>query len=243
MKRIIVTLGFVVALALACLLEAPASQSQSGKAAAPTVPPYCHPCLWYGGDFDPSNPASSGLTDESTVEQQATVYVAFYVPSGQVWTVTGVFANFHSSVQYIIPSKDVDWSISKGMSAGNPGATIASGTLGVSWTATGRTWMGYTEYTALGRFNPQTALTLTSGIYWMSVVPVCGQTGNCTFANYLLSDVEDVPAPNHKGFQPNDDGFFNASGYYYVPAWGTSGPCGSGCDRFSAGLLGHAAPQ
>jgi len=209
----------------------------------PTQPPYCKPCLFYGGDFDPSNPASGGSGDEDTVDQQATTYVAFYVPTGQIWTVRGVFANFLSSVQYIIPSKDVNWSISRGMSSGNPGTIIASGTLGVSWTATGRSWMGYTEYTALGKFAPQSALTLTSGIYWMSVVPVCSQTGNCTFANYLLSDVEDVPAPNRKGFQPNDDAFFNAIGYYYVPTWGPTGECGGGCDKFSAGLLGYAKPS
>src|ERR1700693_3139667 len=157
MKRILLALAVLSASTLA------------QNAQQPTPPPYCKPCLFYGGDFDPSNPASSGLTDENTVEQQATVYVAFYVPRGQAWTVAGVFADFLSSVQYVIPSEDVNWSISSGLSSGNQGTTIASGTLRVSWTATGRSWMGYTEYTALGRFAPQTVPNLTGGIYWMSV--------------------------------------------------------------------------
>jgi hypothetical protein len=216
-----------------------------GQSQTPTPPPYCKPCLWYGGDFDPSNPISSGSTDQNTTGYQATTYVAFYVPTGQVWTVTGLFSNLLSNVQYIIPSKQIEWSISTGMSTGNPGTIIASGTIGVAWTATGRSWRGYTEYTALGRLAPQTAVSLTRGVYWMTAVPICAEVGNCDFASFLLSDVEDVPAPNRKGFQPDDDAFYNSptAGYYYVPTWGPTGACAGGCDRFSAGLLGHAAPS
>jgi hypothetical protein len=243
MKKIVLTLGFVIALALVCLFEAPASQSQAG--AAPTIPPYCHPCLWYGGDFDPSNPSSNGLTNEDTVSYQGTVYVAFYVPQGQVWTVTGMFANVLSNEQYIIPSKQINWSISRGVHNGSSGVVVASGTVGVRWSATGRTWGGFKEYTALGRLTAQTAVTLTTGVYWMTAVPVCTEIGNCDFATYLLSDVEDVPAPNRRGFQPNDDAFYNSppGGFFFVPAWGSGGACNAGCDRFSAGLLGHAAAQ
>jgi hypothetical protein len=231
MKRILLALA---------VLSAP---TFAQNAQQPTPPPYCKPCLWYGGDLDPSNPASGVSEDEDTIQQQATTYVAFYVPTGQVWTVTGLFSNVLSDLQNAAASKEISWSISKGMSAGNPGTVIASGTVGSAVTATGRTWQGYTEYTTLGRLAPAQAVTLNSGVYWMTAVPMCTTVGNgfCLQAFYFLSDVEDTPAPNRRGFQPNDDAFFNASGYYYVPTWGPAGECGGGCDRFSAGLLGHAA--
>jgi hypothetical protein len=212
----------------------------------PTPPSYCKPCLFYGGDFDPANPNSSGLTDEDTSAYQATTYVAFYVPAGEVWTVKGLFSNVLSNIQYIIP-KQIEWSISTGISTGDSGTVLASGTADATWTPTGRSWRGFTEYTALGRLTPETAVTLDTGVYWMTAVPVCTQSGNgrCLSAFYMLSDVEDVPAPNHKGTQPNDDAFFNSpsEGVYYIPAWGADGACAGGCDKFSAGLLGDARPQ
>jgi hypothetical protein len=211
-----------------------------------TPPAYCHPCLFYGGDLDPSNPNSGALLDEDTsAPEQATTYVAFCVPPGEIWTVTGLFSNILSTIPYIIPAQ-IEWSISTGMSAGNPGTLLASGTAHASWTPTGRSWNGYTEYTALGKLTPETAVTLTAGVYWMTAVPVCTQFGNgrCFSATYQLSDVEDVPAPNRKGIQPIDDSFFNAPPQFnYSPAWGPTGPCNGGCDKFSAGLLGHAEPQ
>jgi hypothetical protein len=241
-KRSLVTIALLLAACISPLSKSALSQSDAPKS---TPPSYCQPCLFYGGDFDASNPNSGALLDEDTSSQQATTYVPFYVPSGQVWTVIGLFSNVMSTIQYIIP-KEIEWSISTGMSAGSPGTLLASGTAGASWAATGRTWRGYTEYTALGKLTPETAVTLTTGVYWMTAVPVCTQFGNgrCSVATYLLSDVEDVPAPNHKGVQPNDDSFFNAPPQFnYSPAWGPTGACGSGCDKFSAGLLGRAELQ
>ncbi|HWY02474.1 MAG TPA: hypothetical protein VNX60_02305, partial [Candidatus Acidoferrum sp.] len=63
----------------------------SGVASAQTAtpPPYCRPCLFYGGDFDPSNPAANSLQNGLLYHgSPAAVYVPFFVPSGQIWTVT-----------------------------------------------------------------------------------------------------------------------------------------------------------
>ncbi len=247
MKKDLVAPSLLALVVLSSLASAQSDlrPSPNNSASQNTPPSYCHPCLFYGGDLDPSNPNSGALLDEDTSEQQATTYVPFYVPNGQVWTVTGLFSNVLSNSEYIIPEQ-IEWSISTGMSAGDSGTLLASGTAHASWTLTGRSLYGMPEYTALGKLTPETAVTLTTGVYWMTAVPVCTQFGNghCIAATYLLSDVEDVPAPNHKGIQPNDDSFFNAPPQYsYSPAWGPSGACGAGCDRFSAGLLGHAAPQ
>jgi hypothetical protein len=221
---------------------------KSALAQTGTPPSYCHPCLFYGGDFDPTNASANGSINQHSLRAQAATYVAFYVPAGQVWTIKGLFSNILSNIPYIIP-RQIEWSISTGVSAGNAGTVIASGTSDATWTATGRSWEGMTEYTALGHLTPQTAVTLnTAGVYWMTAVPVCTKQGNpyCNGAAYALSDVEDVPAPNHKGMQPYNDAFVNdpAAGFFYVPTWGPSGGCGGvGCNRFSAGLLGDAVPQ
>jgi hypothetical protein len=248
MNKLLVALGSVVMFVSVCAFVPICALGQSSNAdtSPPTPPSYCHPCLFYGGDFDASNPNANASLNQDTFTGQAVTYVAFYVPEGQIWTVKGLFSNVLSTIQYIIP-KQIGWSISSGVSGGNPGTLIASGTADATWTPTGRSWRGYTEYTALGRLTPDTLVTLNSGVYWMTAVPVCTQFGNgrCASAFYMVSDVEDVPAPNHKGIQPDDDAFLDdGSEFYYAPTWGPNGTCGGiGCDKFSAGLLGDAVPQ
>lgn len=227
-------------LALLALLSIPAfAQSVRG-----TPPDYCKPCLFYGGDFDPNGPNPQSVTNMDGLVIQATTYVPFYIPVGQ-WTITGLFSNNLATENYINPAK-IQWSISSGISAGNPGTLIASGTAFATWKPTGRRWRGQEEFTALGHLTPQQAVTLTGpAVYWMSAVPMC--TGNeslCSHAEYGVTDVEDIPAPNHKGIQPSNDAFFTESPDYYVPTWEPQGPCGgNGCNKFSAGLLGYAKPS
>ena len=246
MKKTVFVIG-LFSVAGALLLFQPALSQSDGKSPAGTPPPYCSPCLFYGGDFDPANSQANSIGNMYTtfVPLIETTYVPFSVPTGQVWTVLGVFSNNLSTVQYIEP-RQMNWSISKGVSTGHAGTIIASGAIPATWTPTGRSYQGNTEYTVLGRFAPGVSVTLASGTYWMTAVPVCTeQTGICTDAGYYISDVEDVPAPNHKGFEPNDRSYFNwaRGGFNFAPTWGTGGVCGgNGCDKFSAGLLGHAAP-
>lgn len=247
MKKTIFAIGLFF-VAAASLFVQPALSQSGGTSQTATPPPYCKPCLFYGGDFDASNPAANVLSNGLVYEDPASAtYVPFFVPTGQTWTITGVFSNNMSNTSFLDPP-DLKWSISSGVSAGNPGTTVAQGTIHATLTPTGRSWNGMTEYTALGHLTPQTIVTLTqSGVYWMAAVPVCSNS-SCGHAHFYLSDVEDVPAPNHKGVQPNDDSFFLAidDGWFFAPTWGATGACGGsnggGCDKFSAGLLGHAAP-
>ncbi len=219
--------------------------STGGANAEPTPPSYCHPCLFYGGDFDSDNPNANSLPNAYTINTEETAYVPFYVPTGQVWTIKGLFSNNLSNTAYINPPQ-MRWSISTGIGAGNPGTVVASGTVSATFTPTGRSFQEFTEYTVLGRLTPETAVTLNSGVYWMTAVPVCTkQIGYCVGAFYGVADVEDVPAPNHKGIQPNDDSYYSFPNgqLYFVQAWGPSGVCGGvGCNKFSAGLLGDAVP-
>ncbi len=245
MKRTLITIGLLLAAAISLLSEA--AISQAGDESTP--PSYCQPCLFYGGDFDASNPLANALQNGFVYNgTPAATYVPFYVPPGQTWTVTAVFSNDMSTSAFLDPP-DIKWSISSGISAGSPGTVIAQGRTHATWTPTGRSWNGMTEYTAMGHLTPETAVTLSQpGVYWITAIPICTDS-TCGFASFYLSDVEDVPAPNHKGIQPNDDSFYlwPNGGWFFAPTWGATGACGGnnggGCDKFSAGLLGHAKPS
>jgi hypothetical protein len=235
-----------------CLLVLASALAASGQDKEPTPPAYCNPCLFYGGDFDANGPSPNVLLNQDAlINGQAVIYVPFAVPPNQVWTVTGLFSNDMVTRPDLSPPQ-IQWSISTGISQGNAGTVIASGVTKASLTATGRTWNGLSEYTALGLLNADELVTLTPGHYWMTAVPVC--TSNvpphylCGGATYYLSDVEDVPAPEAKGFESTDESYWDAPGstlYNFVETGGPTGICnqeggGGGCDKFSAGLLGTA---
>jgi hypothetical protein len=219
------------------------------KAPQPAVPPaYCQPCLFYGGDFDINGPTPNALIDQDAADLgYSAVYVPFAVPPNQTWTVIGLFSNSMSTIGHIYPPQ-IEWSISSGISQGNSGVLIASGTINATYTPTGRSWNGMNEYTALGRLSPETEVKLTSGHYWMTAVPVCTDLGpnQCQGARYYLSDVEDVPAPQAKGFESTDESYFNSPVFddFFVETGGPNGLCSQpgigGCDKFSVGLLGQA---
>jgi hypothetical protein len=216
------------------------------KAQESTPPSYCKPCLFYGGDFDVNNLPVALQNQDAISLGYGAVYVPFAVPPNQTWTVAGLFSNNMETVADIAPPQ-IEWSISTGISQGNPGTVIASGTTKASLAPTGRSWNGMNEYTALGFLDANDVVTLTPGHYWMTAVPVCTYDAPpkfpCTGARYYMSDVEDVPAPHAVGFESTDESYWNLPGtYYFLETGGPDGLCGQGggCDKFSAGLIGTA---
>jgi hypothetical protein len=216
------------------------SLGKSSALLVPTPPPYCHPCLFYGGDYDPTGPGANGLINNVTISDRGgpTVYVPFVVPRGQQWIVGGLFVNV-SSTQVSINPAVATYSLRYGVSAGNEGTLITINNAPAGYTPTGRVSYPYVEYTVLVNIPK---IILQSGTYWLGVVPHCTEDGfQCDTAEYFLDDVEDVPPPNHVGFEPWDDSFWDSEGNnaYYSPTWGVGGGCNDvGCDRFSAGVIG-----
>jgi len=222
---------------------------QDGKSAPPPAPPYCNgnggSCLFYGGDFNENNPNANALANETDIIVTGTPYGAavfanFEVPAGQTWTVTGLLSNVLSTVTGVSPNVAY-WEIRSGVSAANNGILVASGSSPDSFTATGRNAFGLGEYTVKAFLTP--SVILTSGAYYMIVVPECVLTNStCPSARYFLSDAEDKPPANKRGFQQSNDAFFNSSFFAanYEPTWGSTGACaGLGCNRFSFGVLGN----
>jgi hypothetical protein len=234
-------------LALNALILSSSLPAVTQNALPNTPPPYCHPCLFYGGDFDPHNTNANSLANELTtsVVSGARVFVPFVVPAGKTWTVTALFSNNLSNVDVIDPQQGL-WSISKGMSQGNGGKVVAQGAAPATFTATGRHGFGQKEYTLMLTIDPP--VKLKAGLYWMTAVPECKTPVDraCASASYHLSDVEDVPRKHAVGNEPNDKSWYFSGefGYFYYPTWGSTGACqGTGCDRFSAGAVGTESSE
>jgi hypothetical protein len=130
--------------------------------------------LWYNGDWNGVN----GLANErNTLVTQAAVYDDFDVTAQLGWNVTAVFSD---NLFYSMVTTAADWEIRTGVSEGNAGTLVASGTTNSPIvTLTGRcTFNGVCEYqaevTGLNIFLPM----LPSGQhYWLNVTPVVNGTG------------------------------------------------------------------
>lgn len=244
MKKLFCSFALVSALVSLSFAQSIHAAGPNPAPLQPAAPPYCHPCLFYGGDLDPAGPDPNGLEDDQVLSFVGvnTVYIPFTVPAGHQWTVGGLFVNVLSTADVVDPAK-ATYSISTGLSRGNAGAVIATATASATYSPTGRSWSRYTEYTLLVDTHPT---VLQSGTYWLSVVPRCTNPNDsiCHSAHYYASDVEDDPPLNHFGpFEPGNDSFLNSTvnGDYYVQTWGNNGACdGVGCNRFSGGVIGTA---
>jgi hypothetical protein len=203
--------------------------------------------LLYGGDFDAKNPKANALQNELTtsVVSGAFVYVPFVVPAGKTWTITELFGVSLSYTNVIDPQEAI-WSIQSGMSQGNYGTVVANGAAPATYTPTGRGFNGTKEYVTQATIDPP--VVLTSGEYCMSLVPECKNPIDraCAAAAYYLEDVEDTPRKRAVGFEPVDGAFYDSGefGYFFWPTWGNTGACqGTGCDRFSVGIVGTEAVE
>jgi hypothetical protein len=118
--------------------------------------------LWYNGDLDGRE---AYFNERDTQAGDAGVYDDFIVPAGG-WLIQGVFSNNLARVTPVA----ADWEIRQGVSAGNGGSVVASGTTSsaFTWTPTGRTAFGDPEYTVhVTGLN----VALLAGTYWLMVRP------------------------------------------------------------------------
>lgn len=206
----------------------------------PPQPPYCKPCLFYGGDLNPVSVNANGFANENTLlVADTTLYVPFTVPSGQEWQVSGLFTNNIADAYEGIDPMQATWSISTGMATGNAGTVIASGTAAATFSFTGRSFLGLNEYTVAVRFG-QPGVHLNSGTYWLSVVPQCTNTSNnnCYLAQYFLSNT--AGSNSYGPAEPIGKSFFNSQYYGY----NYSNACTvdiTGCGKLSAGVEGRSS--
>jgi hypothetical protein len=181
--------------------------------------------LWYNGDFNSVN----GLANErNTAISQAAVYDDFNVTGPLGWHVTAVFSdNLFSSMTVT----GADWEIRTGVSEGNAGTLIASGTTNSPVvTPTGRGGFGLQEYmvevTGLNIFLPM----LPSGQhYWLNVTPVGNGTGRSFNSTTSGANCVGTPCGN------DQNAFFNSTSF---GAYFTGAPY-----DFSNGVIGTVVPE
>ena len=188
--------------------------------------------LWYNGDWDYVN----GLPNErNTKITQAAVYDDFNVTAPLGWNVTAVFSdNLTSPAGFVITG--ADWEIRTGVSEGNGGTLVASGTTNAPLvTPTGR-FVEFVEYMVevpgLNVFLPM----LPSGQhYWLNVTPVGDGTGS--WWNSTTSGTHCVGTPCG-----NDQNAFWNSTYFGTFFDHTYNQC-AGCNDFSMGVIGTVVPE
>jgi len=192
--------------------------------------------LFYGGDFDPNNGNANGLANENdaliggdpygAATYQSAVNTGQAGPSDYIpyWIVGGLFTNNLSSLN---PSSAY-WEIRTGMSEGNGGTLIASGTAtgdGFSHTPTGRSGFGYTEYSDTVSFA---SVWLEPGTYWFAVVPNDPNSGGRSFNSNTFG-------LNAVGTQVIDEQFWNSA---YFGANFTNANNEGVFHTFSSGVIG-----
>ena len=187
--------------------------------------------LWYNGDWN----GVTGLSNErNTSVSQAAVYDDFNVTSPLGWHVTALFSD--NLFTYGWPVTGADWEIRIGISEGNAGTLIASGTTNapiVTPTGRGGEILEYmVEVNGLNVFLPM----LPPGQhYWLNVTPVGNGTGGSWNSTTFGDNCVGTPCGN------DDNAFFNSTtfGYYFT---NTVHVC-TGCVDFSDGVIGTAVPE
>src|ERR1700730_3662587 len=184
--------------------------------------------LWYNGDFNGVN----GLANErNTTITQAAVYEDFDVTGGPMWNVTAVFSdNLASTVV-----TGADWEIRTGISEGNAGTLIASGTTNAPIvTPTGRSGFGYTEYMVEVTGLSITLNPLPVGQhYWLNVTPVGDGTGRSYNSTTSGANCVGTPCGNDM------NNFFNSTyfGAFFQPIFTEQS------EDFSMGVIGSVIPE
>ncbi|HEV7300747.1 MAG TPA: hypothetical protein VGN72_15380 [Tepidisphaeraceae bacterium] len=134
--------------------------------------------LFYGGDVSKATFQGHAPNYESPANYFDRNYNAFTVPASQTWTVQGLFANIvvqdGESVGAITQGR---FDIRQGMSAGNGGTVIASGTTSASAAFTGEMVIFDLYPVASLTASLPAALTLPAGDYWVAFTPF-SQTQN-----------------------------------------------------------------
>jgi hypothetical protein len=160
--------------------------------------------------LDVPNIDSAGLSDENTLNvSDSHTYGAFTIASGSA-SVTGLV--FQVQMNAHMNPKEATWEIRSGVTSGNGGTVVASGTGAATMKPTGRAFLGLGEYTVAVKFP---AVSLSAGTYWVNVTPQCTDSsdGQCTsFATrYFVSNTVKEAANVHGSWQPVGQMFLNSS--------------------------------
>ena len=191
--------------------------------------------LFYGGDFEVTNPDANALANENDAQVSGNPYGAAtyqnFVDPG-TWHITSLFTNNLSDLN---PTAGY-WELRTGMSQGNMGTLIVSGTGTTgggtfTWTPTSRSGFNYKEYTAhVTGFD----IVLPAGTYWESVVPIAPNDPGRSFNTNTFT------RPNGIGTQISDQQYFDSA---FFGASGDNANNWGVFHIFSSGIDGYEVPE
>ena len=164
---------------------------------------YAANLYFYGGDWAPNDPDANGLANENDSYDGGNPYGAATYQNFVAWTpitVTGLFTN--NAIDYV-PTSGY-WEIRSGVSEGNGGTLVASGSGILTITPTGRSGDGYDEYS-----DTVTGLNvnLAADTYWFGVVPTCP---TCNGRSFNTNSVYGI---NAVGTQVSNHQYWNSAFY------------------------------
>jgi len=188
--------------------------------------------LWYNGDLNGVNGLANERDDGLGFGQYAHVFDDFNVTDPTGWHLTSLYSNnYMNYIESGGPTTAVEWSIHQGITEGNPGTTVASGTSTDFAVTVHNTQHEFTEYTVrvLG-LN----INLAPGTYFLNVTPVGSGHGRSFTTDTSGVGCIGTPCGN------NGNAFFDSNffGAYYQP----TGQLGQPGD-FSMGVIGTVVPE
>jgi len=165
--------------------------------------------LFYGGDINTSNINAAGMSDENTllIVGGGSTYGAVTIPAGVTGNVTGIVFNVQADAAFDPMMATYD--VRTGVSEGNGGTSLASGSGNAVVQATGRNFLGLNEYSV--EISIPT-VTLTPGTYWFNVTPQCLNTldGSCNVFRQFVSN-SNLANQVNGNWQPVHEMFLNSS--------------------------------
>jgi hypothetical protein len=187
----------------------PGSTSGGTQWKGHAIPPVlCDPCMFYSGDLNPADFNAAGFSDENTLLIPGSSTYGAFNPLSTV-TVTGVLVNVQADANFDPLTASYD--IRSGVSEGNGGTSLASGSGAATVAATGRNFFGLNEYTVLVQLSAP--LTLNPGIYWVNATPNCtaGATdGSCLVGRFFVSNTTQKTNNISGQYQPAHSAFLNS---------------------------------
>jgi PEP-CTERM motif len=192
------------------------------------------PCIFYSGDYDPNNPNANGLANETDAIVGGNPYGAATYDNFKIDATSGNITGLYTNNLSALSPASGYWEIRAGISEGNGGTLIASGTASganFSQTATGRSGFGFTEYTDLASgLN----INLPYGFYWLAVVPQDPNNANRSFNSNTFG-------LNQVGIDIPNEQFFNSS-FFGANFTNANNEIGD-AQAFSAGVVGTVVPE
>ncbi len=249
MKKVFVAVAVLSLTTFALAQKAAPSQHLRGnpngkiKMAPPGTPPaLCSPCLFYGGDLVPSNLNAAGMSDENTLlisDGGGSTYGAVDINKNVV--ITGILFNVQASAAF--DPQTATYDIRSGVTDGNGGTDIATGSGTVQVATTGRNFLGLNEFTVEVPVTPPQVLA--PGTYWFNVQPQCTNTldGSCSVGRIFVSNTLDGVNNVAGTAQPAHQMYFNSAYFGFTYSnWCDSalGFNSMQCGLLSFGLVGSA---